>query len=239
MGVSDVDVQPFSPHRGQSLPFVCTNRSAKIKVAQSQHGRRFLGDLLKNMKYRDEFPVSVAVDMEYLAGSDAPTDEYTNLQCKFRKLSMTRIGLFLLVTLFLSACAQFGGMGNDNAAKPAEEKAAPVATPAPVAPAPVVAEKVNEDPHRIDFGQMTVALDDTAKTKIAALVAQAKTAKVVSVRGYCDRNKIGNAKEAALARAKAVKDELIRAGVPAKKIHVHFTTDKPDSSAVVSFDTND
>jgi len=153
-----------------------------------------------------------------------------------------RIGLFVLVALFVTGCAQFGATGTDGTAgqQPGKvDKPAPAATPAPAVSAPAATATVNEDPRRIDFGLMTVALDEAAKTKIAALVVQAKAAKNVSVRGYCDRTKIGNAKDAALARAKAVRDELVRAGVPAKKIHLHFTTDKPDSSAVVSFDTND
>ncbi|WP_156970615.1 OmpA family protein [Andreprevotia chitinilytica] len=111
------------------------------------------------------------------------------------------------------------------------QASAPAAAGSIVGPVKVMAG----DLYKIDFDAMSIAISEAGKNKVAGLIDQAKAAKTISIRGYCDRTKVGNAQKAALARANAVKAEFVKAGIPAGKFQLRATTDEPTSAAVVEF----
>ncbi|UXY14566.1 hypothetical protein N8I74_14735 [Chitiniphilus purpureus] len=101
-------------------------------------------------------------------------------------------------------------------------------------PAAAASSKV-ADPNTFMFEKMSVTLSDAEKARVAALVDKAKAASTLSIRGYCDRSEVGNAKDAAIARATAVRNELVSAGVALGKIRIRYTTEEARHAAVVEF----
>ncbi|KPC50387.1 OmpA family protein [Amantichitinum ursilacus] len=152
-----------------------------------------------------------------------------------------RAGIFFVAVAFLAGCATdtppaAPAAPREHWLKDASAVAAAAKPGAQTASGPVAASAISGDPMRIEFDPMGATLDANGKAKIAALISTAQTAKYVNVRGFCDRTKIGNAKAAALARANVVKKEFVAAGIPAAKVRVRFTTDKPESAALISFE---
>ncbi len=113
-------------------------------------------------------------------------------------------------------------------------KDAPVDAGKTVTPTPVPAV-VNKDPKTFDFESMSIKLTPAEEARVALLVEQAKSATTISIRGFCNRNEVGNAKDAAIARANAVREVLVKGGVPSSKIRLRFTTDEARHAAVVEF----
>ncbi|TJZ64239.1 OmpA family protein [Chitiniphilus eburneus] len=146
-----------------------------------------------------------------------------------------RIVIGLLGLALLAGCAD-----TPKKAEPAKDdgkwrKEAPATPAAKPTPTPVPAATPALDPNTFSFDKMSISLSDADKVRVAALADKAKAAGTVSIRGFCDRNEVGNAKDAAIARATAVRNELVKAGVPAAKIRVRYTTDQPRHVAVVEF----
>lgn len=125
--------------------------------------------------------------------------------------------------------------------------APPPAQPEPVAapqPRPVEEETAARTPepeqpvngrHTFRFDTMSVLLSEADKARLAGLAGQARGARAVTIRGSCDRNAVGNAKEAAVARALAVRNVLVQEGVPAARIRVRYSTDDGTHVAVLRF----
>lgn len=88
------------------------------------------------------------------------------------------------------------------------------------------------NPVLIAFDKMTVKLRDTDKHILAQIKDRAQKARKLTITGYCDRNQVGNAKAAALARAQSVKDELVRLGVKSKVVKVKFVTNVANKHGV-------
>lgn len=86
------------------------------------------------------------------------------------------------------------------------------------------------------FDKMSVALSESEKVKVLALVDQAISAQSVVIRGHCDRTAVGNAKDAAVARAVAVQRVLRKAGVDSGKIRIRYNTSTPLHMAEVEFE---
>jgi outer membrane protein OmpA-like peptidoglycan-associated protein len=86
------------------------------------------------------------------------------------------------------------------------------------------------------FDKMSVVLSESEKVKVLALVDQAVGAQAVVIRGHCDRTAVGNAKDAAVARAVAVQRVLRKAGVDAGKIRIRYNTSTPLHMAEVDFE---
>ncbi|GAA5787049.1 hypothetical protein GCM10007860_32000 [Chitiniphilus shinanonensis] len=146
-----------------------------------------------------------------------------------------RIVIGLLGLALLAGCAD-----TPKKTEPAKDegkwrKEAPAPAPAKPTPTPAPSATPAVDPNTFSFDKMSVSLGDADKARAAALADKAKAATSVSIRGFCDRAEVGNAKDAAIARANAVRTELIKAGVPAAKIRIRFTTDQPRHAAVVEF----
>lgn len=88
------------------------------------------------------------------------------------------------------------------------------------APAPVVIP----NPSTVSFDKMGTTLDDKGKQVITQLAERAKSARKLTVTGFCDRHQIGNSADAAVARAISVRDELLALGIAPAKIQVKFDT---------------
>lgn len=104
------------------------------------------------------------------------------------------------------------------------------------APAPAVADPEAQRSHMFRFDKMSVTLSTAEKAKVLALAERAKTAKGIVIRGYCDRKEVGNAREAAIARATAVRTVFAQAGVPAATMRVRYSTERAAHAAEVEFE---
>lgn len=91
----------------------------------------------------------------------------------------------------------------------------------------------DERPQLFHFDKMSVSLSESEKANVAALAEQARSADSILIRGYCDRTEVGNAKDAAIARAQAVRKVLLKAGVPARSMRVRYNTERKMHAAEV------
>lgn len=155
--------------------------------------------------------------------------------------TVSRLGLALTVAL-LAACSSNEPRGDGSSdgigARPTSASSANgegrngQGRPITQIPAPVI-----PNPATISFDKMAVTLDDKARLYVAQMVDQARKSKKIVATGFCDKNQIANPADAAVARAVAVRDELIRLGVPAANIQVKFVTKIAKKHAVeVLFD---
>lgn len=144
----------------------------------------------------------------------------------------------VLSVLLLAACAndqaKTAGSGGGNATEPV---VASVSAPPPAPePLPVQPPVVIPNPSTISFEKMSTTLDGKSKMGIAQLADRAKISSKVTVTGFCDRRQVGNSTDAAIARAVAVRDELLALGVVPANIQVKFSTSiKNKHVAEVSF----
>lgn len=83
---------------------------------------------------------------------------------------------------------------------------------------------VRADPTFIAFDKMGVKLTPATEAQLTALGPALKLSTKITVRGYCYRGHIRNAKAAAQARAAAVREYLQQMGIAASKIEVKFDT---------------
>lgn len=81
------------------------------------------------------------------------------------------------------------------------------------------------NPVPIAFDKFSIKLDENDKRIVEQISERAKKAHKFVITGYCDHRQIGNAKAAAIARATAVRDELVRLGVSAKNVRIKHVTD--------------
>ncbi|WP_168224919.1 OmpA family protein [Azoarcus sp. DD4] len=144
-----------------------------------------------------------------------------------RWLNSGRLGMLVSV-LALAACSSTPPLPEPVAESPRVEprvEAAPAQRAEP--------EQLANGSHTFKFDTMSVALADSDKLRLAGLAGQARTARNIVIRGSCDRTMVGNAKEAAIARALAVRTVLVQEGVPAAKIRVRYSTEDGLHAAVL------
>lgn len=150
-------------------------------------------------------------------------------QNSFRKL------VPVLAVLLLIGCA-------NNQNRPAEESqgtatvaaSKEVAPPPPPPPKPVVAIP---NPSVIAFEKMSVTVDDGGRFIIDQLSDKAKSSSKLLITGFCDSLQIKNATDSAIARATAVRDELLSRGVVSSNIRVTINTRVRKKHAVeIKFD---
>ncbi|WP_332670520.1 OmpA family protein [Aromatoleum sp.] len=91
----------------------------------------------------------------------------------------------------------------------------------------------DERPQLFPFDKMSVSLSEGEKANVAAFAERARNADSILIRGYCDRTEVGNAKDAAIARAQAVRKVLLKAGVPARSMRVRYNTERKMHAAEV------
>lgn len=139
-------------------------------------------------------------------------------------------GFGIVSVLVLSGCAQNQTVA--DAEQPTvvkEEKAkAKIAEKAGIVTAPVPEETLpdyaNMNPVPIAFDKMSVKLRDADKQILVRIKDRAQKAKKLIITGYCDRKQVGNSKDAAIARAVAVKNELVRLGVKPGTVRIKHVT---------------
>jgi outer membrane protein OmpA-like peptidoglycan-associated protein len=137
----------------------------------------------------------------------------------------------ILGMAFLAGCAS-------NDAKQANEGVKNEETKAAAQPASSVGDARNAqsrqaalaqvaavpNPFTVSFDKMAVALDDKSKQTMPQLAERAKSAKKITITGFCDAREIGNPGDAAVARAIAIRDELVARGIATANIQVRFNT---------------
>ncbi len=143
--------------------------------------------------------------------------------------------------LALSVLSLIGCANNQN--RPAEESQGaataaasnePTPPPPPPPPKPVV---VIPNPSVITFEKMSVSVDEQGKFILDQLADKAKSSHKLLVTGFCDSRQIKNATDSAIARATAVRDELLARGVVASNIRVTINTRVRKKHAVeIKFD---
>lgn len=146
-----------------------------------------------------------------------------------RSQSRRSLGI-LIVSLVLAACASTPQEPEPVAVAPQAEPPVQVTQPPAEEPAPQAQGR-----YTIRFDTMSVVLGEKEKAKVVGLAGQARAAHSVVVRGSCDRKAVGNAKEAAIARALAVRSVLVQEGVAADRIRVRYSTEDGTHAAVLRF----
>ena len=146
-------------------------------------------------------------------------------------------GLVVVVQLVLSGCAQHQTVAEADQPPVANEEKAKVKAAERQGPAPaVVAEEPGPDyasmnPVPIPFDKMSVKLRESDKQILVRIKDRAQKAKKLIITGYCDRKQVGNSKDAAIARAVAVKKELVRLGVKPAAVRIKHVTSVADKHA--------
>lgn len=80
-------------------------------------------------------------------------------------------------------------------------------------------------PFMLDFEKMSAKLTPQQEDVLTGLLPRLKESKTIIVRGFCNKRDIGNAKDAALARAINVEKFLVKQGVPDQKITLRYNTE--------------
>lgn len=141
--------------------------------------------------------------------------------------------LTLSLSLFVTALLLAGCAGTP-AASSDETTAAPAASPTEVAPAPAQApppQPVAQQPRLpkdgivAEFGPTHVKLSPETLALLARLAETRQADERLEITGYCHRKDAPvDARDIALMRAMAARNELVRLGVPAKTIRVKLNT---------------
>ena len=135
---------------------------------------------------------------------------------------------FITVTALslLTACAT--NTASQAKTEPQTNATATTATTAQTATAPAQADSTPAPFNKgavAEFSKTETKLDKTGVANISQNIEAFKQAKTIEVIGYCDRkdNMLG-AQQVALARASAVRAELIKQGVSSNKIRLKYFT---------------
>ena len=150
-----------------------------------------------------------------------------------------RKAILALSVLLLIGCAnnQNRPAGDDGQGTATSGAASNETTPPPPPPPPPKPAVVIPNPSVIKFEKMSVSIDDQGKFILYQLADKAKSSSKLLVTGFCDSQQIKNATDSAIARATAVRDELLARGVVASNIRVTINTRVRKKHAVeIKFD---
>lgn len=143
--------------------------------------------------------------------------------------------LGLVSALALAGCAQQPTVADEPQTPVAkEEKVKAVESKGSVAaqvPEETLPDYASMNPVPIVFEKMSVKLRDTDKQILVRIKDRAQKARKLTITGYCDRKQVGNSKAAAIARAVAVKKELVRLGVKPGAIRIKHATNVANKHA--------
>lgn len=146
-------------------------------------------------------------------------------------------GLALAALLALAGCAQNQTTAEAEQPPVAKEDKSKARTNERQGPATTAAAEellpyyANMNPVPIPFEKMSVKLRETDKQILVRIKDRAQKAKKLIITGYCDRKQVGNSKDAAIARAVAVKKELVRLGVKPDAVRIKHVTGVADKHA--------
>jgi outer membrane protein OmpA-like peptidoglycan-associated protein len=149
------------------------------------------------------------------------------------KRSVFVCAALLVMSVGMTGCAE-------NPAPPAAAPAtswkhAPATTTATTETAASVIKAV-VNPSELKFDKMSAKLTPEHEAQLISLMPKLKDAKLITVRGYCYKKDVGNAKKAALARAISVEKFLVKQGISKKKISRRFNTE--DAEHAVHLEIN-
>lgn len=149
-----------------------------------------------------------------------------------------RKAILALSVLLLIGCANNQNRpAGDDGQGTATTGAASNETPAPPPPPPPKPVVVIPNPSVITFEKMSVSVEEQGKFILDQLADKAKSSSKLLVTGFCDSRQIKNATDSAIARATAVRDELLARGVVASNIRVTINTRVRKKHAVeIKFD---
>jgi len=149
-----------------------------------------------------------------------------------------RKAILALSVLLLIGCAnnQSRTAGDEGQGTATSGAASNETTPPPPPPPPKPAVVI-PNPSVITFEKMSVSVDEQGKFILDQLSDKAKSSSKLLVTGFCDSQQIKNATDSAIARATAVRDELLARGVVASNIRVTINTRVRKKHAVeIKFD---
>jgi outer membrane protein OmpA-like peptidoglycan-associated protein len=145
----------------------------------------------------------------------------------------------------LAGCAETAGTktntqgdstGTASAQTPATAGKPATAAPAPTPQAPAVRTTIADDGTVAEFDPQGIELSNNDLVVIANLIDTASKAHSIEITGYCDKKDADkNAKKIAHSRAAAVKNEMVKHGVSAMKIHTKYITNVARHAVVVVF----
>lgn len=149
-----------------------------------------------------------------------------------------RKAILALSVLLLIGCAnnQSRTAGDEGQGAATSGAASNETTPPPPPPPPKPAVVI-PNPSVITFEKMSVSVNEQGKFILDQLADKAKSSSKLLVTGFCDSQQIKNATDSAIARATAVRDELLARGVVASNIRVTINTRVRKKHAVeIKFD---
>lgn len=154
------------------------------------------------------------------------------------KILMKTLNVFAAASvMMLSGCAQQQTVADADQPPVAKEEKAKAKTAektGAVQAAPkeeVVPDYASLNPVPIVFDKMSIKLRDADKQILVKIKDRAQKAKRLIITGYCDRKQVGNSKDAAIARAVAVKEELVRLGVKPGTVKIKHVTNVANKHA--------
>jgi outer membrane protein OmpA-like peptidoglycan-associated protein len=101
--------------------------------------------------------------------------------------------------------------------------------------AAAAAAQVVADPAFLKFDKMSAKLTPEHEAQLLSLLPKLKDAKAITLRGFCYKKDIGNAKSAALARAVSVEKFLVKQGISKKKLSRRYNTEDAEHAVRVEF----
>lgn len=141
----------------------------------------------------------------------------------------------LVIAASVTGCAE--NPATPSATPSTSWKHAPVETTSTVTKAAETAaaatQKAVVDPSFLKFDKMSAKLTPEHELQLMSLLPQLKEAKAITLRGYCYKKDIGNAKSAALARAVNVEKFLVKQGISKKKLSRRFNTEDAEHAVRV------
>ncbi|STQ89897.1 OmpA family protein [Iodobacter fluviatilis] len=140
----------------------------------------------------------------------------------------------LVIAASVTGCAE--NPATPTATPSTSWKHAPVETTSTVTKAAETAAAATQaavDPSFLKFDKMSAKLTPEHELQLMSLLPKLKEAKAITLRGYCYKKDIGNAKSAALARAVNVEKFLVKQGISKKKLSRRFNTEDAEHAVRV------
>lgn len=154
------------------------------------------------------------------------------------KTLMKVLNVFAVVSVVMvSGCAQQQTIADTEQPQVAKEEKAKAKTVEKTgvvqaaATEEIVPDYASMNPVPIAFDKMSIKLRDADKQILVKIKDRAQKAKRLIITGYCDRKQVGNSKDAAIARAVAVKQELVRLGVKPGTVRIKHVTNVANKHA--------
>ncbi|QBC42212.1 hypothetical protein C1H71_00655 [Iodobacter fluviatilis] len=141
----------------------------------------------------------------------------------------------LVIAAGVTGCAENPSAESATPATTAWKSAPVAATSTATKAAESAAAQVVADPGFLKFDKMSAKLTPEHEAQLLSLLPKLKDAKAITLRGFCYKKDIGNAKSAALARAVSVEKFLVKQGVSKKKLSRRYNTEDAEHAVRVEF----